>query len=173
MYCANQSSMGCGRRWNSRVAVPSGRRALDPLQLLLGHRNVVVHRPDVTWVSEDVAADLVQQGRQGDEYLNAYVADLRATQAQFPRDPRVTKVIAALSAASAHFATWWNGHEIAAVHETHKTIEHPQVGLLRLDYDVLRVDGADLRVVPVTAAPGTPQADALGLLVSLDVTPVR
>jgi transcriptional regulator with XRE-family HTH domain len=110
---------------------------------------------------------------EGEEYLNAYVADLRATQARFPRDPRVIKVIAALSAASPRFATLWNGHAIAALHETHKTIEHPQVGLLQLDCDVLRVDGADLRVVLFTAAPGTPQADALSLLASLDVTPIE
>jgi hypothetical protein len=101
------------------------------------------------------------------------VADLRATEARFPHDPRVTKVIAALSAVSARFATLRNGHEIAALHETHKTIEHPQLGLLQLDCDVLRVDGADLRVVLFTAAPGTPQADALSLLASLEVTPVE
>jgi len=62
---------------------------------------------------------------------------------------------------------------MAALHETHKTIEHPQVGLLHLDCDVLTVDGADLRIVLFTAAPGTPQADALHLLASLDVTPVE
>ncbi len=110
---------------------------------------------------------------EGEEHLNAYVADLRATQARFPRDPRVTRLIAAMSAASAQFAALWNGHEIAALHETHKTIEHPQLGPVHLDCDVLRVDGADLRVVLFTAAPGTPQADALSLLASLDVTPVE
>jgi len=116
----------------------------------------------------------VRQGAaESEEYLDAYVADLRATQARFPRDPRVTRLIAALTASSARFATLWNGHEIAALHETHKTIEHPQLGLLHLDCDVLTVDGADLRVVLFTAAPGTPQADALRLLASLDVTPVE
>jgi len=34
----------------------------------------------------------------------------------------VTKVIAALSAASDHFATLWSGHEIAAPHETGQRI---------------------------------------------------
>ena len=77
-----------------------------------------------------------------------------------------------MCAASTHIATLWNGHEIAALHETHKTIEHPQVGL-PLDCDVLRVDGADLRVLLFTAAPETPQADALGLLASLGVKPVE
>jgi len=109
---------------------------------------------------------------EGEEYLNAYVADLRATHARFPRDPRVTKLISALSPASAGFATLWDGHEIAGLHETHKTIDHPQVGVLQLDCDVLRVDGADLRIVLFTAAPETPQADALRLLASLDVTSV-
>jgi hypothetical protein len=66
----------------------------------------------------------------------------------------VARLIAGLPAASAHFAALWNGHDIAALHETHKAIEHPQLGLLRLDCDVLRVDGADLRVVLFTARPG-------------------
>lgn len=77
------------------------------------------------------------------------------------------------AASHPHFATLWNGHPIAALHETHKTIEHPQVRLLQLDCDVLRVGGADLRVVLFTAAPGTPQADPLRFLASLDVTPVE
>ena len=82
----------------------------------------------------------------------------------------MSRLIAALSAVSAHFAALWNGQEIAAPHET---IDRPQVGLLHLDCDVLTVDGADLRIVLFTAAPGTPQADALRLLASLDVTPIE
>ena len=49
----------------------------------------------------------------------------------------------------------------------------PGVAGADLDCDVLTVDSADLRVVLFTAAPGTPQADALHLLASLDVTPVE
>ena len=101
------------------------------------------------------------------------MADLRATQARFPHDPRVTRVIAGLSAASAHFAALWNGHEIAALHETHKTIEHPQVGLLQLDCDVLRSRRRRPPGGPVHRGTGNPQADALRLLASLDVTPVE
>ena len=149
--------------WNRSFAVllgdPSGWRGLDAnlLYRYLTGAPIRVRR----------------SAAEGEEYLNAYVADLRAIQARFPRDPRVTRLIAALSAESMHFATLWNGHEIAALHETHKTIEHPQVGLLHLDCDVLTVDGADLRIVLFTAAPGTPQADALRLLASFDVTPVE
>jgi transcriptional regulator with XRE-family HTH domain len=151
------------RAWNRSFAVllgdPAGWRGLDAN---LVYRYLV-----------GAPTRVRRSAEEGDEYLNAYVADLRATEARFPHDPRVTKVIAALSAVSARFATLRNGHEIAALHETHKTIEHPQVGLLQLDCDVLRVDGADLRVVLFTAAAGTPQADALSLLASLDVTPIE
>jgi MmyB-like transcription regulator ligand binding domain len=45
-----------------------------------------------------------------------------------------------------------------------KTIDHPEVGRLTLDCDVLEVHGSDLRLVVYTAAPGTPDADALALL---------
>jgi transcriptional regulator with XRE-family HTH domain len=148
--------------WNRAFAVllgdPSGWRGLDANLL---YRYLV-----------GAPTRVRRSASEGEEYLNAYVADLRATRALFPHDPRVTRLIAALSAASPHFAELWNDHEIAALHETHKTIEHPKVGLLQLDCDVLRVDGADLRIVLFTAPPGTPQADALRLLASLDVTPV-
>jgi MmyB-like transcription regulator ligand binding domain len=113
--------------WNRSFAVllgdPSGWRDLDANLLY----RYLVGAP--TRVRRSAA--------EGEEYLNAYVADLRTTQARFPHDPRVTRLTAALSAASAHFAALWNGHDIAALHETHKTIEHPQVGLLQLDCDVL------------------------------------
>ena len=63
MYRANQSSIGLRAALELEVPVPSGRRAFDPLQLLFGHGNVVVHRLDVAWIGEDVAANLVQEGR--------------------------------------------------------------------------------------------------------------
>ena len=44
-----------------QLAVEPGRGVLDPVQLLLGHRDVVEHRLDVTGVGEDVAADLAEE----------------------------------------------------------------------------------------------------------------
>lgn len=48
--------------------------------------------------------------------------------------------------------------------EERKTIEHPQVGPVTPDCDVLTVSGSALRVVTHTAAPGSVDADALALL---------
>src|SRR6478609_6264910 len=50
------------------VAVPSGCGALDPLQLLVGHRNVVEHRLDVARVGEGVAANLVEERWHADVF---------------------------------------------------------------------------------------------------------
>lgn len=105
----------------------------------------------------------------GEDRLRAYVADLRAVAARFPRDPRVQRLIAELRATGDRFAELWERNEVEVLHESHKTIEHPELGVLELDCDILAVDGADLRVMVLTAAPGTPAADSLALLASLPV----
>ncbi len=50
---------------------------------------------------------------------------------------------------------------------TRKTVNHPQVGLLTLDCDVLTVEGSDLRLVVYTADPGSADGQALALLQTL------
>jgi hypothetical protein len=48
-----------------------------------------------------------------------------------------------------------------------KIIDHPQVGSLTLDCDVLTVAGADLTIMMYTAEPGTQDAVRLSLLAVL------
>lgn len=45
-----------------------------------------------------------------------------------------------------------------------KTIDHPQLGPLTLDCDVLSVAGSDLRIMVYTAEPGTRDAEQVALL---------
>jgi transcriptional regulator with XRE-family HTH domain len=114
----------------------------------------------------------VQLDPDDQDYLGAYVADLRATQAKFPKDPEVKHIIESLRAASTRFVELWESDEMAPLHAAHKILLHPRVGQLALDFDVLRVEGTDLRVVLFTAAPGTAAANSLQLLTSLDIDPV-
>jgi transcriptional regulator with XRE-family HTH domain len=148
--------------WNRSFAVllgdPSGWRGLD---------TNLVYRYLVG------APTRVQRDPDNHDFLGAYVTDLRATHAKFPSDPRVNNVITSLAAASPRFSELWDSHEMASLHATHKILVHPQVGPLHLDCEVLRVEGADLRVVLFTAAPGTPEADSLQLLATLDIEPVE
>ena len=51
-----------------------------------------------------------------------------------------------------------------ALAASRKTIEHPQVGPLTLDCDLLRVEGNDLHVLVYSAEPGTEAAEKLRLI---------
>jgi len=44
-----------------KVTIPPGCRALNPLQFLVGYRDIVVHRLDVAGVGEGVTADLIEE----------------------------------------------------------------------------------------------------------------
>ena len=48
--------------------------------------------------------------------------------------------------------------------EARKTFDHPGVGLITVDCDVLTVDGSDLRIIAYTAPPGSESAEKLALL---------
>ncbi|MFD4259550.1 helix-turn-helix transcriptional regulator [Streptomyces sp. NPDC058534] len=97
----------------------------------------------------------------------ALVSDLRATTGRYPADRRLARLVAELRARSARFAKLWEagavGHHAAA----RKTVEHPRVGPVTLDCDVLGVAGHDLRIMVYTAEPDTADAERLALLTVL------
>ncbi|MFD5870487.1 helix-turn-helix transcriptional regulator [Streptomyces sp. NPDC060322] len=98
------------------------------------------------------------------EFEAAMVADLRAATARYPADQGLRSLVKDLREESARFAELWESG-IVGVHESaSKTIDHPEVGPLTLDCDVLVAPGSDLRVVAYTAAPGSEAAARLGLL---------
>jgi transcriptional regulator with XRE-family HTH domain len=91
-------------------------------------------------------------------------ADLRATAGRYPADLRVRRLVAELRGNSARFAELWESGVVGRQEGTRKTVEHPRVGPLTLDCDVLSVAGSDLRILVYTAEPGTADADRLALL---------
>jgi hypothetical protein len=92
------------------------------------------------------------------------VADLHLAVGRYPDDDRLRALVADLSAVSERFRALWETRPAAARVSSRKTFEHPAVGLLTLDCDVLRVEGSDLRLVIYTPQPGSPDADALALI---------
>jgi transcriptional regulator with XRE-family HTH domain len=97
----------------------------------------------------------------------ALVADLRETTARYPADRRLRRLVAELRANSARFAELWDSGAVGYHEAARKTIDHPQVGPLTLDCDVLTVAGSDLRIMIYTAEPGTEDAERLALLTVL------
>ncbi|MEV0637516.1 helix-turn-helix transcriptional regulator [Streptomyces sp. NPDC050619] len=92
------------------------------------------------------------------------VAELRATAARYPADRQLRRLIAELRGGSERFAELWDAGVVGRLEASRKTIEHPQVGLLTLDCDLLRVEGSDLHILVYSAEPGTEAAEKLRLI---------
>ncbi|MGW5671580.1 helix-turn-helix transcriptional regulator [Micromonospora sp. NPDC003776] len=99
----------------------------------------------------------------------AVVADLRAAADRYPADQQLSRLVAELRAGSQRFAELWDAGAVGRHDAARKTIDHPQVGALTLDCDVLTVAGSDLRIMIYTAEPGTADADRLALLTVLGI----
>lgn len=97
------------------------------------------------------------------------VADLRLTSARYPADRGLRRLVADLRAASPRFAELWDSAAAVPARPPGRrtTIEHPQVGRLTVECDVLTVAADDLRVMVHTAEPGTQDAERLALVTVL------
>jgi DNA-binding XRE family transcriptional regulator len=95
------------------------------------------------------------------------VAELRAAANRYPADQQVRRLVAGLRANSEQFAELWDAGSVGGPQGTRKVIDHPEVGALTLDCDVLSVVGPDLRIMVYTAEPGTEDAERLALLAVL------
>jgi transcriptional regulator with XRE-family HTH domain len=97
------------------------------------------------------------------------VADLRLTTTRYPTDRSLRNLVHELSAQSPRFVELWESAEIAPNQDRsrHKIIEHPAVGRITLDCDVLLVADDDLRITVYTAEPGSDDAERLALAVVL------
>src|SRR5262249_52450593 len=97
----------------------------------------------------------------------ALVGDLRTAAARYPADQQLRHLIAELRTHGGRFAELWDSGAVGRHEAAHKTIDHPRVGTLTLDCDVLIVARSDLRIMIYTAEPGTEDAERLALLTVL------
>jgi hypothetical protein len=119
------------------------------------------HRVDSVgaWPVRSWAGDEVEE--------ESLVADLRVTAAAYPDDARLASLVDRLLHTSPRFARLWSNGTAGLHTGDRKTIEHPLVGDLALDLDVLMVPGSDLRIVAYTAITGTDDAEKLDALCGL------
>jgi transcriptional regulator with XRE-family HTH domain len=99
----------------------------------------------------------------GDSTQAAIVSDLRRATGRFPDNSRLTNLIQVLSRGNRRFAELWASGAVGAHREDHKIIEHPAVGPIAVDCDVLTDGDAELKIVVMTAAPGTEDETKLRL----------
>ncbi len=88
----------------------------------------------------------------------AIVADLRRASGRYPEDPRLTELLRRTIEGNAHFAQLWRAGAVGEHDEDRKTIEHPIVGDVHVDCDVLSASDGDFRIVALTAAASSEDA---------------
>ena len=99
------------------------------------------------------------------------VAALRVRYTRGQPDPRVQALISELKKRSPLFRRLWREHGVVKRMSGRKWFNHPEVGLIELDWERLNVPGAGEQVLMVySAEPGTPAATALTLLATLAAT---
>ena len=106
---------------------------------------------------------LVRNDEEARAFKRGTVADLRAVLGRYPHDPALRSLINDLNRIE-EFRVLWATAQVAENHSARKTIDHPEVGPLTLDCDVLTVAGSDLRVIAYTAAPGSVDAERFDLV---------
>ncbi|MCE0538036.1 helix-turn-helix transcriptional regulator [Kineosporia rhizophila] len=99
-----------------------------------------------------------------------YVAGFRKAVGNDVDDPRFIELTGELSLASPLFGRLWARHEVREQTETLLTVNHPQVGRIRLNRERLSIDGSEgLRMVVYYPDPASGDADRLALLASADL----
>jgi transcriptional regulator with XRE-family HTH domain len=76
----------------------------------------------------------------GDTVEAAVVSDLRRATGRFPNDRRLTSLIQVLTTGSQRFAELWASGGVSAHREDRKIVEHPAVGPIAVDCDILAAE---------------------------------
>lgn len=116
------------------------------------------------WAFVDMPAEFPPAVNRGSGARAAYVCDLRTASARYPHDRALHHLIREIRTASADFAALWDAAAVGVHEPMTKTVEHPEIGPITLDCDILAALGTDLRIIALSAPTGSPPAEQLRLL---------
>ncbi len=103
--------------------------------------------------------------------VNTTVALLRTEAGRAPHDTELTGLIGELVTRSEEFRSAWAKHNVRLHHTGRKSFHHPAVGDITLDFDAMELPAQPgLTLTAYSAAPGTPDHDALTLLATWAAT---
>ena len=105
-----------------------------------------------------------------DRMASDTVSILRIEAGRRPDDPALMALIGQLSTHSGAFRTRWAANDVRSHKPGVKTFRHPVIGEVTLPFENLTVDATGDHVLTVfTPQPGTPEHDAIRILVSWSV----
>ncbi|WP_043667119.1 helix-turn-helix domain-containing protein [Streptomyces xylophagus] len=150
VFAADWTIVGWNRMWTAAIGDPRA-YGWDGRNLVAGmfqsgdgrDRDPVAAWPVWSWKGDEAQEEDL-------------VADLRVTAAAHPHDERLASLVEGLLRSNRRFARLWCNGTAGPYVGDRKTIEHPLVGDVALDVEVLMPAGTDLRVVTyVTSAEAT------------------
>jgi transcriptional regulator with XRE-family HTH domain len=98
-------------------------------------------------------------------------AMLRSEAGSSPHDKQLIELIGELSTRSEEFRRRWAAHNVRFHRTGRKSLRHPVVGMLDLDFEAMEFPAhPGLTLLVYTAAAGTPTADSLRMLASWAAT---
>jgi transcriptional regulator with XRE-family HTH domain len=92
------------------------------------------------------------------------VAALRLEAARLPRSRELTDLVGELAIGSDAFRTRWAAHDVRSFPRTSKRFDHPVVGALQLNFEVLEIQDTGLTIYAYAADPGSRSEEQLQLL---------
>lgn len=98
-----------------------------------------------------------------DGYQRELVSDLRLASNAYPEDAELQDLVTALRAEQ-EFAADWDRFEVRPRTSGRNTAQHDAVGPITLDCNIMTLAADDLKMLIITAVPGTPDAAKLQLL---------
>jgi transcriptional regulator with XRE-family HTH domain len=149
--------------WNALAAALLGDFSAWPL----GQRNVIWQR--FLGVSHRVSTPPEEDERTAIESVSGF----RAVVARYPDDPTVQRLLSELLAGSPRFVDLWNAGTVGERRGSRKTVQHPTVGTITLDCDMLHIPDTDQQLIVYSVRPNSPEADALALVRTIGLQDMR
>ena len=158
VFAADWTLIGWNGMWSAAVG--------DPRTYGWDERNLVagMFRSSGGRAREPIAAWPVLSWAGDEVEEEDLVADLRVTAAAHPHDGRLASFVDHMRRNNPRFARLWSNGTARTHVGDRKTIEHPLVGDIALDLDVLMPAGTDLRIVTYTAEAETTDAEKMNAL---------
>ncbi|MEV6274262.1 helix-turn-helix transcriptional regulator [Nocardia sp. NPDC051832] len=91
-------------------------------------------------------------------FARSTVADLRAVYARHPGNPALAALVTELLGTSRRFAQMWADQCVEVRRGHHKRIQHPDLGALAFDCQVLTISDSEQRMIVYCPEPGSPTA---------------
>src|SRR5690606_9798411 len=112
------------------------------------------------WIFGHAAADPAWDDEHTVAFAAAMVADLRAAYGRYSGDPGIEALVDELLAASDRFADMWSARAVQRRRPIVKRVDHPELGPLEFECQLLDVPGTGQRLIAYCAAPGSPTREA-------------